>query len=321
MLRKFYIDVTRDKTIYRLADDIHSPELGEYYFIITEEMMLSGHSQQFSFDEEGIPIIPSYIDVSDQKMVYYPISIGQYGLAIWNSYLKSRSQNDKARFLKIADWFLQNRRQDLNLGAYWLTDVDKPAYNVHEPWKSAFSQARAINLLMRAFQLTGKKEYEAVSRKALQPFLRTVSEGGVTVRTEFGPFYEEYPAAVPVLVLNGIIFSLCGVYDFIRTHPQDEISRRIFEEGVQTLKGLLPQYDMGFWSKYSLCQADFHPQVDPATISYHHLHIIQLEFMHRLTGEPIFREYAARWRGYANWRNILRMYRIKYKALRKMNRL
>ncbi len=177
MLRKLKKDLLRDRQIYALADDIHSPQLGEYYFIMTEEQMLAGHSQQFYFDEKGIPIIPSYIDVEEQQMVYYPISIGQYGLAIWHTYLKTRSEQDKKRFLAIAHWFDENRIEDQRLGAYWLTDVDKPAYRIKKPWKSAFSQARAINILLRAFQLTGHDRYRQLAEQALYPFnLRPVKE-------------------------------------------------------------------------------------------------------------------------------------------------
>ncbi len=321
MLRKFKKDITRDRQIYRLSEDLHSPQLGEYYFLMTEEQMRSGHSQQYHFDEDGIPIIPTYIDVEERKLIYYPISIGQYGLAVWHTYLTTRSEADKARFLKIADWFFANRQEDDRLGVYWLTPVDKPAYRIKAPWKSAFAQARGINILLRAFQVTGRKAYEEAAEKALRPFLYSVEEGGVVTHTAHGPFYEEYPAAVPVLVLNGMIFSLCGVYDFVRTHPDHKIAREIFDRGVNTLTELLPEYDMGFWSKYSLCRAEFHPEVDPSTIGYHHLHIIQLELMYRLTGRDVFREYARRWQNYATWRNIIKMYRIKYRALKKMNRL
>jgi hypothetical protein len=175
--------------------------------------------------------------------------------------------------------------------------------------------------MLRAFQITGNSKYEKLSEKALLPFLHSVNDGGITIFTEVGPFYEEYPADVPVLVLNGMIFALCGIYDFIRTHPQHELVADIFQKGVSTLERLLPKYDMGFWSKYSLCEADFHPQVDPSTIGYHHLHIIQLDLMHRLTGKDVFKEYLELWRSYATTKNILRMYQIKFKALKKMNRL
>lgn len=321
MLRKFRKDITRDRQIYQLAEDIHSPKLGDYYFLMTEEQMLAGHSQQYYFDEEGIPIIPTYIDVEEQKLIYYPISIGQYGLAIWHTFLRSGSDADRERFLKIANWFYENAIEEKKLGVYWLTDVDKPVYRIARPWKSAFSQARGINILLRAYQITGKREFLSMAEKALRPFLFSVEEGGVVTFTEKGPFYEEYPAHVPVLVLNGMIFALCGVYDMVRVRPELELAAQIYENGVSTLANMLPEYDLGFWSKYSLCQADFHPTVDPATIGYHHLHIIQLELMYRLTGKDIFQKFAQKWRSYVNLKNIIHMYWMKYRALKKMNRL
>jgi len=322
MLWKLKKDLFRNRQIYELSQDLHSSELGEYYFLMTEEQMKAGHSQQFHFDKQGIPIIPSYIDVEVKKMVYYPISIGQYGLAIWHTYLHSRADQDKERFLKIAEWFYRNRIDDATLGSYWLTDVDKPAYQIQAPWKSAFSQARAINILLRAAQLHGKPEYQKVAENALIPFRHTVQDGGITTDTSAGPFYEEYPSLKgPVLVLNGMIFSLGGVYDYLRVFPKHPLATEIFEKGVATLQKILPHYDLGYWSKYSLCEADFHPQVDPSTIGYHHLHIIQLDLMYQLTKIEIFKAYSEKWKQQVKWHNIFRMYLTKYKALRKMKRL
>lgn len=321
MFKKFKKDIFRDRDIYLLAEDLHSEELGDYYFIMTEEQMLSGHSQQYSFDQEGIPIIPTYIDVAEKKMIYYPISIGQYGLAIWHTYQGNALTKDLDRFLKIAQWFYENRIEDDALGCYWLTDVEKPAYHMFQPWKSAFSQARAINILLRAWQVTAKQEYKRVAECALFPFLHSVSDGGVTTPTDFGPFYEEYPAEEATLVLNGMIFSLCGIYDFIRVDREHRVATKIFNEGVQTLTKVLTHYDMGFWSKYSLCEAPYHPKIDPSTIGYHYLHIVQLKLLYRLTNKEIFKTFSDRWSKYVNWKNIMRMYFIKYQALRKMKRL
>jgi hypothetical protein len=321
MLNKFLKDISRDRQIYEISDDLSSHHLGEYYFKMTEEQMLSGHSQRFQFDKEGIPIIPSYIDVAEQKMLYYPISIGQYGLAIWDTYLKTQSDKDKNRFLKIAEWFYKNRIEDDRLGVYWLTEVDKPAYKIFKAWKSGFSQARAINILLRAFQITGDKIYKQISEKSLLPFLYQVSQGGITTSTKYGPFYEEYPASIPVLVLNGHIFALCGIYDLVRALPDNELAVKIFKNGINSLEKILPEYDLRFWSKYSLCQADFHPEIDPATIGYHYLHIIQLDLLYRLTGKEIFYEFSKKWERYTSKKNILKMYLLKFQALKKMGRL
>ena len=322
MLGKLRKDLFRSRQIYEISPDLKSSELKSYYFMMTEQQMLSGHSQRYHFDKDGIPIIPSYIDVQDQKMVYYPISIGQYGLAIWQTSLDTRKESDKIRFLKIANWFSDNRIDDNKLGSYWLTNVDKPAYHMEAPWKSAFSQARAINILLRAFQLTRNSEYHEIAERALKPFQYSIKEGGVTSFLNEGWFYEEYPSPhTAVLVLNGMIFSMFGIYDYMRVFPDHTLAAQLFRQGTATLLNILPRYDMGFWSKYSLCDADFHPAIDPSTIGYHHLHILQLEVMFQLTGETLFQEYTRKWKKDANWRNIIKMYKIKFKALKTMNRL
>ena len=148
-----------------------------------------------------------------------------------------------------------------------------------------------------------------------------MNQGGVTSITEWGPFYEEYTAEVPTLVLNGMIFALCGVHEFVRVVPDHKMARKIFENGVQTLMNILPIFDMGYWSRYNLCEAEWYPSTDPATILYQKLHVTQLRLMYKLTGEPIFMDYANRFEGQIGLWNALRMYFVKFKALRKMGRL
>ena len=72
----------------------------EYYFLFNEKELLSGGSQDFHFDEKGIPVIPTYVDVDEERMHYFPISIGQYGLAIYHTYLDTSSKKDKKKIFK-----------------------------------------------------------------------------------------------------------------------------------------------------------------------------------------------------------------------------
>ncbi|MDD5582211.1 MAG: D-glucuronyl C5-epimerase family protein [Candidatus Marinimicrobia bacterium] len=58
--------------------------------------------------------------------------------------------------------------------------------------------------------MTGRKNYFVLAEKALLPFSLAVEQGWVTVFTPWGPFYEEYTASVPTLVLNGMIVLSLG---------------------------------------------------------------------------------------------------------------
>jgi hypothetical protein len=319
MSRKLIKDIRRDKNIYKLTDDLHSERLGEYYFLMDEQALLAGHSQNYFFDDQGIPVIPSYIDVDDDRLIYYPISIGQYGLAIFHTWLKSQNEKDKIRFLKIADWFVDNRIKD-DKGVYWLTDVPKPEYQITHPWPSAFSQSRGLSILLRAWQMTGDEKYRVAAEGALTIFDIEAKNGGVTTMTDLGPFYEEYPTFFPTMVLDGFFFSLCGLYDAARA-LKSEKATSLFDTVIETIKKWLPRYDLGYWMRYNYCREEFYPDPDPATIGYLRLVITQLKMFSTLTGENELLHWAKHFEKYDRLPNILKMYRVKYKALKKMNRL
>ncbi len=323
MLDKFISDIQRPKQAFQLEEDVHSATLGSYYFLFKESRIVAGDDQKLisKFDKNGIPINKTYIDVTEKEYVYFPISIGQMGLAVFHTWLDTQSAKDRERFLKFATWFMENAEHNEKLGIRWMTDVSLPVYRNSGPWQSAFSQARGISILLRAYQLTGKDTYAEYAGKALIPFTKPVSEGGVTSYTSRGAFYEEYPSEVPTCVLNGMIFALCGIYDFVRVFPENTLAQSIYDDGVHTLEMILPEFDLGFWSRYNLCKADWYPDIDPATIGYQRLHATQLELLYHITENSVFKTYAERFRKQDTFVNAIRMYKIKYRALKKIGRL
>ena len=323
MLKKIISDLKAPKNRYSIPNKIHTNVLEKYYFDFEEKRISKGKDQALlsKFDKNGIPLNKTYIDVKSKEYFYSPISIGQMGLSVFHTYLKTRKEEDKTRFLKFPQWYYENANTDPELGVRWLTDVPLPQYKNPGPWQSAFSQSRGISILLRGYQLTGKEEYAEMAEKALLSFTKPVKEGGVSSFTDWGPFYEEYTASVPVLVLNGMIFSLCGVYDFIRTFPSHKLARKIFDNGVKTLINIIPQFDLGYWSRYNLCKAEWYPNIDPATRTYQRLHIIQMDLMYKITRNKIFEKYFDIFDKQDNLINALKAYRIKYFALKKIGRL
>lgn len=71
-----------------ICTDNKSTELTYYYFLFEEDKINTrGGNHPFQFDEAGIPLVHSYIDVVDGKgYYYYPITIGQYALAVFHSF-------------------------------------------------------------------------------------------------------------------------------------------------------------------------------------------------------------------------------------------
>lgn len=323
MLKKLFKDLRKPKSIYSISHDFSNPILGYYYFIFQENRIAAGKDQGLikKFDTDGIPLNKTYVDVIDKDYVYFPISIGQMGLSVFHTYLQTHDVKDKKRFLKFCDWFYKNVELNDATGARWMTDVSLPQYKNPGPWQSAFSQSRGINILLRGYQLSGKKEWAEIAEKALIPFTLPVKNGGVTSFTEWGPFYEEYTSSEPTLVLNGKIFSLCGIHEYHRVFPENKLAKKLFEDGINTLEKILPEYDLGFWSRYNLCKAEWHPDIDPATIGYQRLHIDQLNMLYALTGKEVFKKYSAIFKQQDSFVNALRMYKLKYNSLRKIGRL
>jgi len=62
MLEKFLTDLKSPKNRYPIAKDLHSSQLGHYYFIFDEERVAAGKDQKLisQFDEDGIPVILTF---------------------------------------------------------------------------------------------------------------------------------------------------------------------------------------------------------------------------------------------------------------------
>jgi hypothetical protein len=326
MLRKLARDLTANR---RLAVNMENPpgQLG-FYYIKFEDRLDRLNRLIHSFDAEGIPLNTSYVDVTPPRLHYYPITIGQYGLALFHAWLATGSVEKREHFLRVAAWFARERHEQQGLGAYWLTDVPKPEYGVRDPWKSAFAQSRALSILTRAWQLTGDDAYLRVAGDALVPFTKDIAGGGVAVDRDAGEtFYEEYVAAAPTRVLDGHAFALFGLLDYLRAVPEtlrpDEhrLARRLFDEGVEGLVRQFPRFDLGFWTRFNRCDLPGYPQDDPCTIGYLRLVRAQLLVLHRATGREELLHFARQCARRDTLPNILRMYRLKYRALKQLDRL
>lgn len=325
MLRKLVTDLTRGSIPFVPNDDNESQQLGYYYFRFEENPSRLNRLIK-TFDADGVPLNTTYVDVTEKQLHYYPISIGQYGLAVFHSYLNTGSGAKREHFLRIARWFREHVVNDERLGAYWLTSVPKPEYKVFSPWKSAFAQSRAISVLLRAWQLTQEKEYYFPAARALLPFTFDIRAGGVSANLLEGhPFYEEYVASEPTMVLDGHIFALFGLYDFVRVTRDQEsaeavLARRLFRDGVESLLYWLPEFDLGYWVRFNLCRMSHYPAVDPCTRSYLRLIIEQLKILGLISRRKELLSYAGKFITYDSPKNTGRMYLEKLRALKGLQR-
>lgn len=232
-------------------------------------------------DTDGIPVNV----LSNGKTVYFPITIAQMALGIYDLWLERKDSIQMLRFLKLAEWLKTN--QDSSGG--WINP-----WNYTRPGAltnySAMAQGEGISVLARAFIQTGDSSFTEAAGKAYSNMMRAVENGGCTYYTDGEIYLEEYPEKPRSTVLNGYIFALFGVYDYTMLTREEEV-RRTLSVCLSTLESSLNLYDTGFWTYY-----DLHGTI--CSPFYHSLHISLLDSLFILTGRQSFKSFSSRWSGY-----------------------
>src|SRR5262249_926149 len=144
------------------------------------------------------------------------------------------------------------------------------------PWYSGLAQGQGISLLLRAHKETGASQYLSCAKRALAAFDVDVRDGGVYYEDQDGNlWFEEYIVFPPTHILNGFIWALWGIYDYLLVTGDAHV-KELFGRAVKTLRESLPRFDTGFWSLYEQSGTKL-PMI--ASPFYHALHIVQLRVM------------------------------------------
>ena len=151
-------------------------------------------------------------------------------------------------------------------------------------WTSGFAQATAAQSLAGAGKLLGDSRLLDAAAAAFRAIPRDL-----TLPVGDGSWIQEYSFS-DMAVLNAHLQSIVSLGDYVELSGNEDAGA--FVAGlVATATALLPSFDTGCWSLYSL-------DGKPATDSYHAYHVRLLERLGRRTGEAVFRDTGARWRGY-----------------------
>lgn len=241
-------------------------------------------------DGNGLPLVEV---VGYSGLHHNPITIAQFGLYNLQRFTQTNDTEfwDKARI--CIQWFADNFREWRKDVGAWVYEFGLYFYGPEAPWISGMAQAQAISLLLRGYQVEPDQKWLALTRKAFNAFLRTVEDGGVVAHFQDGtPVFEEFTTLPPSLVLNGHMFALLGLYDYMKFWNAPE-ARDLFEQATAGLLRNLPLYDTGFWNLY-----DLHPSRRLASPMYVIVHIRLLHVLADMTGETGFRDFADKWSAY-----------------------
>lgn len=213
-----------------------------YFYDISRKA--TGYNGKFS--SEGVYQFLGY----DKQYHIHALEIAQYALACWQAWCKTGYEYWANKAILHCDWLLKHQEID---GA-WRIEHKNPSYNdLLSPWPSAMAQGLAISALIRAYFYTDDEKYLNSAEKACLFLEVSVEKNGVkrffNIDGENLFVYEEYPRKKLSGVLNGYITSILGVYELSLI---DDLYKKQLYENIENLLRILPLYDAGYWSYYSL---------------------------------------------------------------------
>jgi hypothetical protein len=234
-------------------------------------------------DAQGVPMERC----SDGRLVYPMGALSINGMKRIDAYLDTGDAAQLQQALIQAD---RLRRLARRIGdRWWLPHkCTYPPEDQRAPWWNAMTQGLAISFFVRLYQVTGSDLHLVAARSVAntlfkldrreRPWVSYVGAGGSL-------WLEHYPRAKPSHVLNAHLHTVIGLYElWHQTH--DLGVRRLLLGAITTVRDHVARYRRpGELSLYDLRNRTQH-------VKYHEIHIWQLRFLSRITGDPYFWQMA-----------------------------
>ncbi len=265
------------KSIYHVDQGV-----GRYYSKDTVAGFYNDLRQKVIMREASEELPTTVTD--DGQKIHFPIEIAQYGLGAYDLYLEHGKQH---KYLSIANTCAEWLCENMEVCGGWKNF----AYIYPEHPYSSMAQSEAACLFMRLYQETGEQRLLDMAKTAIDFMLVPTEDGGCTKYDGDDVYLCEHTDPSRTVVLNGWIFSLWSLYDYVKL-TRDSRIEDIYKKTLATLEKNLPMYDCKYWSYYDRSQRVTSP-------FYHKLHIAQLAVMYDITGCEIYNDYAIAWQKYS----------------------
>jgi hypothetical protein len=238
-------------------------------------------------DPNGVPLYQR-----NGRLYYHPVMLAQRALDLLDGYRRTNDPRYLTGARAVADAIVAH--STLVKGArYPRFDFDFRLHNLADapmtaPWYSGMANGMALSVFSRLHAIDGRPADLEIARTFVAGFIPRGRAKPWISQVKDGYYWiQEYPAAVPDDTLNGFIFALFGLYDYVQeTHDAD--AQRYLLGGLTTVLHVLPAFrNPGHVSYYCLAH---HVQ----NLKYHQIHVAQLTMLARMTESPVFARWAAR---------------------------
>jgi hypothetical protein len=221
--------------------DSFSTLYGAYDFVDNKKELESF----FRFDAAGVAMCRS-----DVKPYYNSLLTAHYALVCYNDFVKNKNQDAGKDF-----WIQANHLKK---------KVTENNYRFYYDWQghhfySGITQSVVASVFMRAYLLSKENIWKELAYSTLSQMFVSVEKGGnFTHDTEGYVWIEEYPNFGRLsMVLNGFIYSLIGVYEYLILCKKDEALEKHCGDMTEALFKTLHFYKFGRFTRYSRFEKAF----------------------------------------------------------------
>ncbi|KQX07700.1 hypothetical protein ASC59_08190 [Leifsonia sp. Root1293] len=248
-------------------------------------------------DETGLRI---YLRRDTGERADHPVAYAQYGISALMEYERTGDKEWLARAVRHGERLVQMHtvRDD----AWWYPYSFPWTYyerTISAPWYSGMAQGQALSLFVRLAEDTGDERWDTAADHTWSSFAQGSAgdEPSFSLVVDDHLYFEEYAGnQPPLLVLNGQIFALFGLYDCWR-HTGNAEAARYFTGGATTvLERMMPAVRVEGGVSYYCVQAPYCQSELWQNQTYHVIHSWQLDTLARLTGDAAFTTWADRLR-------------------------
>lgn len=236
-----------------------------------------------SFDAEGIIL---------NKGDYHPVGIVQYGMLCLDHFNLTGDSSYLKKSMNQAEYILSDKyTHQLHDGAAIGLPYNFEYKGLSPPWYSGMAQGLAVSFLLRYAKVVDDPRLEKRIHKMVELMLRPAGAPGCLSRTPEGLVWlEEYPnTPQSPQVLNGFIFSLVGLIEYVNSGLSNRRVERLTGDLIQSLKALIHVYDRLSWTNYNRAV------VYPNRLNYVQLQIFQMRQLHELTGDDFWTRQLCIW--------------------------
>ena len=240
-----------------LGKEFRPGYLEGYFNNLTEKVLM----QSNLVDSDELPLL----ETESGEFVEFPVAIFQFGLGAYDLYLETGKTAYYNKFIQCCNWAINKQEASGAWNNFYYIYPDSPY--------GAMCQGEGCSLLLRAFKETGDEKYYEMAKKAIDFMLIPIEDGGTTEYVDSDVVFMEYTNQD--VVLNGWIFAIIGLYDFVLVSGCDRY-QELLKKTWDSLMNSLSRFDNGFWSLYS-------GDKKIASPFYHSLHIAQLQAVYLIT--------------------------------------